>query len=689
MSAARALVGAAHPGPALAVTVLAALLAVRAGTGPATGVLVVAAVLTGQLSIGWSNDLVDPARDRAVGRADKPLATGAVGERDRARGLRGRRPADRRRCPSPAGSLAGLVHLVCVAAGWAYNLGAKSTAWSWLPYAVAFGLLPVFVDLAAAPTARPATPPWVVAGGALLGVGAHLVNVLPDLADDAATGVRGLPHRLGATRTRLLAVAVLVLATVVILVGAPRRRAGAGVGGRAARSRRSPGSPWWAAGRRRSGPRSGSRWSTSSCWCGRGDGPDPAGAGTDWDLVVVGAGPAGSAAALGALRADPALRVLLLDRADFPRDKSCGDGIAPHVFDVLREVGAGDVVDGWAPLRRLELSPRRPPRRARRGRRMARPIWVMPARGLRRPAGRAGRRRRRRAAPPAGRRVTVADGPGGARRRHHAPGRWSARTARTPSSGPRWASPRAARRALAIRGYAPTRPDWRGRQVIRYGDRRQPAYAWAFDRGDGLSNVGLRRAASAPDAARPGRCCSSSSSSCCPGTAATPDVRWRGHHLPLSGRRWDQPDGPVLLVGDAAGLVNPMTGEGIYYAVATGVLAGRGAARALAEGSPATAGAAHRRAVRRLLGRHLRHTSVAARLSEHPAVVDAGIRAAGRSRPAFDELVELGLGRGRITPRLAGGLAAGLPPTGPRLVAAAPRPIPTRRPHPTAPPTHR
>ena len=54
-----------------------------------------------------------------------------------------------------------------------------------------------------------------------------------------------------------------------------------------------------------------------------------------WDVVVVGAGPAGSAAALGALAEDPSLRVLLLDRGDFPRDKSCGDGIAPHVLDAL------------------------------------------------------------------------------------------------------------------------------------------------------------------------------------------------------------------------------------------------------------------------------------------------------------------------------------------------------------------
>ncbi len=65
-----------------------------------------------------------------------------------------------------------------------------------MPYAVAFGCLPVFAVLADPGASMP--PAWVPVAGALLGVGAHLVNVLPDLVDDeAATGVRGLPHRLG------------------------------------------------------------------------------------------------------------------------------------------------------------------------------------------------------------------------------------------------------------------------------------------------------------------------------------------------------------------------------------------------------------------------------------------------------------------------------------------------------------
>ena len=168
----------------------------------------------------------------------------------------------------------------------------------------------------------------------------------------------------------------------------------------------------------------------------------------------------------------------------------------------------------------------------------------------------------------------------------------SARTARTRWSA-RTSACRYGRRALAIRGYAPTPPDRRGTQVIRYGDRRQPAYAWAFDRGDGLLQRRVRRAAPRGRARvthRRGRCCSTSSSSCCP-ARSTPASTGRATTCPLSGWRWEQPDGRLLLAGDAAGLINPMTGEGIYYAVATGIAAGRAAVRALRDG-PGDAGAA-------------------------------------------------------------------------------------------------
>jgi 4-hydroxybenzoate polyprenyltransferase len=101
--------------------------------------------------------------------------------------------------------------------GHAYNLGLKATAWSWTPYAVAFGALPAVVSLAGAHPDRPAW--WLLAAGATLGVGAHLLNALPDLADDAATGVQGLPHRLGERRSRVLAVLLLLAASVLTALG--------------------------------------------------------------------------------------------------------------------------------------------------------------------------------------------------------------------------------------------------------------------------------------------------------------------------------------------------------------------------------------------------------------------------------------------------------------------------------------
>jgi 4-hydroxybenzoate polyprenyltransferase len=178
---------------------------------------VTAAVLAGQLTIGWGNDLLDAPRDRRAGRADKPLANGEV------------RPQTVRACLIGAavvcvvlsflvGWRSGLVHLgLGVACGHLYNLALKSTPWSWLPYAVAFGTLPAVVTLA--DVSRHWPPAWMMAAAGALGVAAHFLNTLPDLVADAATGVRGLPHRVGAGRSRLLATALLVAASLAAALG--------------------------------------------------------------------------------------------------------------------------------------------------------------------------------------------------------------------------------------------------------------------------------------------------------------------------------------------------------------------------------------------------------------------------------------------------------------------------------------
>ncbi|TKJ20017.1 UbiA family prenyltransferase [Blastococcus sp. CCUG 61487] len=214
---ATALVRATHPGPAVAVTAVATLLAVAAGVGGGRAVLVCLAVLAGQASIGWSNDWLDADRDRAVARPDKPVVQGAVAPSSlRAAALLSVGAAVV--LSLALGVVAGVLLLVLVASGWAYNAGLKRTAASVLPYVLGFGALPAGV-VAAAP-GTPSAPWWLVAAGGALGAAAHLANVAPDLEDDLATGVRGLPHRLGAVGSAVTS-AVLLLGAAALLVLAP------------------------------------------------------------------------------------------------------------------------------------------------------------------------------------------------------------------------------------------------------------------------------------------------------------------------------------------------------------------------------------------------------------------------------------------------------------------------------------
>jgi len=210
-----ALVRACHPEPTAAVTAIATALAVTSGRG-AESVWVAAAFLTGQLSVGWSNDWIDRERDVRSARQDKPVVRGQVS----ASVLRSAALAAAALCVPLSlamGARAGLAHLVAVAAAWGYNARLKATPLSFLPYAVAFGLVPSIVVLGL--PGHPWAPWWATLAGALLGVGAHLANTLPDLDDDVANGVVGLPHRLGARRAAALAAVLLLGATVLLALG--------------------------------------------------------------------------------------------------------------------------------------------------------------------------------------------------------------------------------------------------------------------------------------------------------------------------------------------------------------------------------------------------------------------------------------------------------------------------------------
>jgi 4-hydroxybenzoate polyprenyltransferase len=212
----RSLVAASHPLPSAAVTAFAVAVSAAAGRAAGGVLLTGCAVLAGQLSIGWSNDLLDRAGDVAAGRSDKPLATGAVDPRT----VRLATVLAAAACVPLSlanGLLAGTVHLVAVAGGWAYNLGLKRTWASPLPYAVSFALLTCFITLGL--DGSPWPQPWAVAAGALLGVGAHFLNVVPDVDDDLAEGVRGLPQRIGARASAVTGAVLMAAAAVVVTLG--------------------------------------------------------------------------------------------------------------------------------------------------------------------------------------------------------------------------------------------------------------------------------------------------------------------------------------------------------------------------------------------------------------------------------------------------------------------------------------
>jgi protoheme IX farnesyltransferase len=216
MSQAPALLRSAHPEPGAAVTLAMTLLAVGVGHRGWGIAGVAAAVGATQLSVGWVNDWLDADRDRASGRGDKPVAVGAVSRRTVGiAGLISSLAIPLLGVPfGPAAtvciSLVGIFALL-------YDWPLKSTALSVLPYLVAFGLLPAFVVLSL--PGHPWPPAWLVAAGSLLGGGAHFANVLPDLADDAATGVRGLPHRAGTAGSQIVAAVLLLAATLTLVFG--------------------------------------------------------------------------------------------------------------------------------------------------------------------------------------------------------------------------------------------------------------------------------------------------------------------------------------------------------------------------------------------------------------------------------------------------------------------------------------
>ena len=203
-----------HPIPSFAVTTFTFLLAIGYGISIEKLIPVGLGILFQQFSVGLSNDWLDYERDKIVGRNDKPTVRFEVS----AKLVRNASLVSAVIALVFAMSLGWEVLLTMVAmlvVGWSYNLGLKSNALSALPYAVGFGIVPVFVTLSLSIPQLPLW--WVMLAAGLLGVAAHFANALPDLMDDRETGVRALPHMLGQRISALAISGAAALASLLVV----------------------------------------------------------------------------------------------------------------------------------------------------------------------------------------------------------------------------------------------------------------------------------------------------------------------------------------------------------------------------------------------------------------------------------------------------------------------------------------
>lgn len=367
------------------------------------------------------------------------------------------------------------------------------------------------------------------------------------------------------------------------------------------------------------------------------------GAGRRVDLLVVGAGPAGAAAAVHAARAG--LDTLVVDRASFPRDKCCGDGLTTLALRELEEIGfRPDAARSWQPVGAVTV-------RSPSGREQTFPlpddgVYAAVARRtdldaalveLARAAG-----------------ARVADGCGLVGAGVSDGGR--AVTADIEGLGPvtaRWAvgadgmwSP--LRKALgcdspgyrgewhAFRQYfGRVGPEAAEEMFVWFEADLLPAYAWSFPLPGGRANVGFGiRRDGRHRIGDMGRVWSDLLSR--PhlrrvlGPGAEPESPHRSWPIPARIGRIRLTGPRTLFVGDAAAATDPMTGEGIGQALLTGRLAAEAIIAAAENGDGnARAAAAYERAVRRELAADDRMARAVAALLARPLTARAGLRAAG------------------------------------------------------------
>lgn len=350
------------------------------------------------------------------------------------------------------------------------------------------------------------------------------------------------------------------------------------------------------------------------------------------DVLVVGAGPAGAAAGLAARRRG--LDVVVVDKARFPRDKTCGDGLTTAALRLIERLGV-DITSlpGYMPVRETVLV-------APDGRRVSLPLGtegdyaaVVPRveldAALVDSARRAGVEVRDGVGVTAietnGDGVTATTGDGSVRARFlvAADGHYSfVRRCLRPPAPPELGTWHAFRQYF--RGVDDPR------LYVLFEADLLPGYAWVFPLPDGRANVGfgvLRRPGTTGKElnARWRELLARPSVRTILGPASEPEATHRAWPIPASFEYDGLADGRVLYVGDAANVVDPLTGEGIAQAIETATIA----VDAIADGDPQGVGARYRERVRRALGRDLRFAAALQRVLRSRRGAALAVRTAG------------------------------------------------------------
>ncbi len=208
----RGLLKASHFGPTVLVTAISFGFATYYWwEGPAF--VIAFGVFTGQLVVGWSNDLYDYQDDLRHARINKPLVAKSITKESLQKWLRFMVAFSFiANLLGPLGIKGGLVYMFGVAWGVGYNFYFKFSPLSPLPFAIAFAALPSCIVIS-----KDITPPlWMWLGGALLGMAAHFINVIKDMNEDQISQIGGLPQRLGTTKSVISALVLVLLAVTVI-----------------------------------------------------------------------------------------------------------------------------------------------------------------------------------------------------------------------------------------------------------------------------------------------------------------------------------------------------------------------------------------------------------------------------------------------------------------------------------------